>query len=223
MAPASYESRLQPLFDRLEDSKRMVDAQYERKVDGELVQSLSDGSYGDRELDLLFGYVEKPLLLAVTVLAAGYRKNRPYGPWEFIKDDPFARTVALLAENKRRSTDDGELPIIDLVDTGSDLEALGRKGAAQVALVRRLVSSYGYEGLQARIARVLNNPDEPLHAPQADTAEECARLLRLMAPIERIHDFPMLYFQSPTGQLVHSAFLTGNTQCVPEYYMGVDK
>lgn len=210
----SFETRVGPLLERLEASREVVDARYQRKADRALIQSLKDGSFGVRELDLLFEAVEKPLLATVTIYTNDCRGDSPYRMWDRIKGDPFSRAVVLLAEKRYRFPGDDDCPAIDLLGDGTDRKALGPRGTAQVELVRQLVIRYGSEEFQRKVDRVSDDP-EHISAPQVKTKEECARLLRLMAPIERDHILPMLQFLSPTGRLVHSAFI-GSTQCVLE-------
>ena len=232
MFAPSHGSMLQPLLQRLEAVQRVVDAVFVEKEDRELIRSLEDGTYGSRELDQLFELIEKPFHAAVTVLAAGNRRTpvrlTSYHPG----DDPFYRAVDLLSRGETSSDGPG-IPAIDLLASDEEDQRLGRKGAAQVGLVRRLIRLYGLDRIEIMIQRVIDDMDPPqphllrsgqIHykLPKARTSEDVARLLRLVAPIERDHMFPILMFVSPTLQQVDSTF-SGGQQCSPRYYMGVDK
>jgi hypothetical protein len=167
----------------------------------------------------LFEIIKGPFLTAVIIWAAGMRDTLDFTTTEFGGTDIYFRALVLLSSGKHQSPDD-DVPRIELLDSDPvDQAVLGRVGAAQIGLLRRLVHCYGFDGLQSRIERVFE--DNELRVPQAESADEVARLLRLVAPIERDHDCALLSFKSPTGQYVTSRFY-GLTQTVREAYMSVD-
>ena len=214
--------QLSRLTERLEQAGTIVRAAVLEKEERQLMRSLEDGSYGSKELDSLFELIKKPLRAAVTVYA-GWNLRGPvtrstYDPG----DDPFYLAVASLSNPNRPPSGEG-IPAIDLLDFSRDAEdeGFGRRGTAQVGLVRRLIRHHGLDRIEAMIQQVIDDP-EGIRPPQVESGEEVARLLRLVAPIERKHMFPILWFRSPTGRVVESTFDMGS-QCVPSYYMGVDK
>lgn len=220
MGKQSHAAKVGSLIDRLDASKAFLEAVLEEREDKELTDSLEHGSYGTKELDLLFELIKEPLLSSVVMWAGGMRDHPEISGPNFGGRDPFFLALVLLSRGEHRSADD-DVPRIDLLDSGSDEQAsLGRAGAAQIELLRRLVHCYGFEGLQSKIKAFAVNRE--MSFPQAKSADEVARLLRLVAPIERDHDCALLSFVSPTGQFVDSRFY-GFTQTVRESYMSVDK
>ncbi|CAN5857377.1 hypothetical protein BH23ACT4_BH23ACT4_08810 [soil metagenome] len=218
----NYELRLQSLIDRLQMAEAIVYEVVAEQQDSALISSLEDGSYGSRELDLLFDLVEKPLLASALRFAGVAKSTSRYEIAGNAGEDIFLRAILMLAE---RSYFKGGLegrPEIDLLSGEPEDRVLGRQGAAQLGLVRRLVRRHGLESLDTKIELAAIDPDR-VRCPQVEKEAEVARLLRVIAPIERDHVVPILTFLSPTGREVPSTFSERGTQASPKYYMGVDK
>ena len=221
MSLSRYHAALDPLIERLEDAKVVVDSRISVREDRKLVEALKDGSYGQHDLDFLFEIIQKPLLAAITIMVFAWRDDGRIFPQLF--EDPtdrFINCVDMIARRKYVADGIQNVPPIDLLTPDVDDSVHGRKGAAQVGLVRRLIASHGTDQLEATIDRIDSNRITDW-APKV-TKEQCLRYLRLIAPIEREAPIPILLMTSPTGTLISSEVI-GNTMKVRDTYPGLDK
>ena len=194
-----YESRLRPLIERLETAQVEVEAEARRREDAALLRALLDGSYGPGELDRLFERIEKPFLDWVTYAVAYMRRHPGLADPSIDGDDPFHRGLILLCEWMLRSSGADSESLDELMNELED-KATGQHGAAHIGLLRRLISSRGLERFWAGVVRLVDEPSE-FRLPQINSDEECTSLMRLVAPIERDHLLPILWFECPTGSV----------------------
>lgn len=211
MALGSYESRLRPWIDRLEKAKVVVDGLTAEKANLELVQALKSGSFDEGDLERLYGFVDAPLRAAV-VVGMAVSQECAFSRLPELGEDPFCRTLDLLARSEYRPTNERELPVIDLTADAEDL-GLGRRDAIRVGLVRRLVRRDGIERLQTMVRRAL---DEGRFRFPHLNGEEVERLLRLASWIEKSDSVPIFRFMDQDGR-VGSTYLERAGVCVVDF------
>lgn len=219
MALRTYELRLLPMIERLEAARRVVEELAVAKDDRKLIRVLEDGTYREADLDRLFAMMEEPLRAAVVILAGAIRRDGSLELALATVEDPYCRALLLLARPWQNIGNRAGLPEIDLSGLPSDDKALGRRGAAQIGLVRRLVEKNGTQALDALIDRAAKEGEVSI--PRL-AGEQVQRLLRLVGPIACGGDITMLAFRDESGRTGRS-IMESNGEYVAEIFELVDK